>query len=178
MKRGPHVGPLFFFKIKRNTVLNKKTILGLMLCLGIYGCGAGASGTKMTEYRTTIGSTTLRDFEELSEKILNRNRYFIDRKEEVGTGKFIDTKFVYKTRMDEEVLEGIREVRYRLTLEARVKGGGVGNMYTIRAIVNAYGKHVGREDWANIPVNSEIKKEVKMFISELKSEFDNKIRVF
>ncbi len=159
-------------------MLNKKTILGIILCLGVYGCGAGASGTKMTEYRTTIGSTTMHDFEELSEKILNRNRYFVDRKEEVGTGKFIDAKFVYKTPTDEEVLQGIREIRYRITLEARVKGGGVGNMYTIRAIVNAYGKYVGSEDWANIPVNKEIKSEVKLFIAELKSEFDNKIRVF
>lgn len=150
----------------------------MILCLGIYGCGAGASGTKMTEYRTTIGSTTMHDFESLSEKILNRNRYFIDRIEEVGNGKFIDAKFVYKTPTDEEVLIGIKEIRYRLTLEARLKGGGVGSMYTIRAIVNAYGKHVGREDWANIPLNSEIKKEVKMFIAELKSEFDNKIRAF
>jgi len=159
-------------------VLHKKTIIGMILCLAIYGCGAGASTTKMIEYRTTIGSTTLYDFENLSEKILNRNRYFIDRIEDVGNGKFIDTKMVYKTPMDEEMLQGMKELRYQLTLEARRKGGGVGNMYTIRAIVNSYGKYVGREDWANVPVNSEIKKEIRLFVAELKSEFENKIRVF
>lgn len=159
-------------------MLNKKTIITFFFTLVFYGCGAGASGSKMTEYRTTIGTTTMYDFETLSEKILNRNRYFVDRKEEVGTGKFIDAKFVYKTPTDEEVLNGIREIRYRLTLEARVKGGGVGNLYTVRAIVNSYGKYLGREDWVNIPANNEIKKEIKVFIVDLKSEFDNKIRVF
>ena len=93
-------------------MLNKKTIIGLILCLAIYGCGAGASTTKMIEYRTTIGSTTLYDFENLSEKILNRNRYFIDRIEDVGNGKFIDTKMVYKTPMDEEMLQGMKELIY------------------------------------------------------------------
>jgi len=44
--------------------------------------------------------------------------------------------------------------------------------------VNAFGRYVGKEDWANIPINNEIKSRVKIFTTDLKSEIDNRIRVF
>jgi len=119
------------------------------------------------------------DFETLSEKILNQHRYFVDRIEEFGSGKYIDAKLVYLPKpSDKELIQGIEEVRYRLKLEARIKGGGVGGLYTIRAIVNSYGRYKGSDDWVNIAVNDDIKKSVRIFIADLKSELENKIRVF
>ena len=132
----------------------------------------------MTEYRTTVGSTTLYDFQTLSEKILNQHRFFVDRAEEIGSGSTIETKYEYTRPTNEELVQGIKEVRYLIILEARRKGGGVGNTYTVRAIVRAYGRFTGNREWVDIPINRDIKMRIKMFIADLKSETENKIRAF
>jgi len=132
----------------------------------------------MTEYRTTVGSTTLYDFQTLSEKILNQHRFFVDRTEEIGSGYIVETKYEYSRPTNEELVQGIKEVRYLIILEARRKGGGVGNTYTVRAIVRAYGRFTGNREWVDIPINSDIKMRIKMFIADLKSETENKIRAF
>ena len=132
----------------------------------------------MTEYRTTVGSTTLYDFQTLSEKILNQHRFFVDRTEEIGSGYIVETKYEYSRPTNEELVQGIKEVRYLIILEARRKGGGVGNTYTVRAKVRAYGRFTGNREWVDIPINSDIKMRIKMFIADLKSETENKIRAF
>ena len=132
----------------------------------------------MTEYRTTVGSTTLYDFQTLSEKILNQHRFFVDRTEEIGSGYIVETKYEYSRPTNEELIQGIKEIRYLIILEARRKGGGVGNTYTVRAIVRAYGRFTGNREWVDIPINSDIKMRIKMFIADLKSETENKIRAF
>lgn len=132
----------------------------------------------MTEYRMTIGSTTLFDFQTLSDKMLNQHRFFVDRTEEIGSGYIIETKYEYLAPNNEEIIQGVKEVRYKIILEARRKGGGVGNMYTIRAIVREHARFTGEEKWVDIPVNSDIKRRIKIFTNDLKLEFENKIRVF
>jgi hypothetical protein len=158
-------------------VFKKIPIYSLLLGLTFYGC-AGVSSAKMTEYRTTVGSTTLYDFQTLSEKILNQHRFFVDRTEEIGSGSTIETKYEYSRPTNEELIQGIKEIRYLIILEARRKGGGVGNAYTVRAIVRAYGRFTGNQEWVDIPINRDIKMRIKMFIADLKSETENKIRAF
>ena len=177
--RGLRFGALYIYWIIMSQINKKITIISLISVLLIVSCSNGPGSTSMTEYRRTIGTTTLHDFEILSEKILNQHRYFVDRIEEFGSGRYIDAKLVYIPKpSDKELIEGIEEVRYRLKLEARVKGGGVGGLYTVRAIVNSYGRYKGSDDWVNIVVNDDIKKSVRIFIADLKSELENKIRVF
>jgi len=155
----------------------KKVYIALFLGFLFFGC-SGVSSGKMTEYRTTVGSTTLFDFQTLSDKMLNQHRFVVDRTEEIGSGSIIETQYEYLAPNNEEALKGIKEVRYNLVLEARRKGGGVGNIYTVRAIVNAFGRYAQKEEWSNIPINNEIKSRIKIFTTDLKSEIDNRIRVF
>jgi len=129
------------------------------------------------EYRITVGTATLDDFMAISDKILNRNRFVIDRTEDRGLGAAIECKYEYPPVSNQEALRGIQEIRYQLILESRIKGSG-GGMYSVRAIVRSYGRFSSSEEWVDIPANDETKRRVKLFANELKIEFENKIRVF
>ena len=96
-------------------MFKKIPIYSLLLGLTFYGC-AGVSSAKMTEYRTTVGSTTLYDFQTLSEKILNQHRFFVDRTEEIGSGYIVETKYEYSRPTNEELVQGIKEVRYLIKI--------------------------------------------------------------
>tara|TARA_Y100001968_G_C19311664_1_gene694508 strand:- start:273 stop:749 length:477 start_codon:yes stop_codon:yes gene_type:complete len=156
---------------------SKIIILISLFSLFFSGCGAGASSNAVRDYRLSVGTATMDDFTNLSSRILNRNRFVIDRVENRGTGAIIDTKFEYPALSNEEVLAGFEEVRYRLTLEARMKGSG-GEMYNIRSIVSSYGRYAGSTEWIEIQTSEESKKRIKAFSGELKTEFENRIRSY
>ena len=158
---------------------NKIIVLISIMSLSLLwlGCGAGASSNAVRDYRLSVGTATMDDFTTLSERILNRNRFVIDRVENRGTGAIIDAKFEYPALSNEEVLAGFEEVRYRLTLEARMKGSG-GEMYNIRSIVSSYGRYAGSNEWIEIQINEDTKKRIKAFSNELKTDFENRIRSF
>ncbi|MBC8346659.1 MAG: hypothetical protein ISR82_08645 [Candidatus Marinimicrobia bacterium] len=140
------------------------------------GCSGVSSGT-ITEYRKTVGTASMDDYYDLTNKILNRHRYLVDETQDRGMGAIIECKYEYPSISNEEALQGIREIRYMLTVEARAKGTG-GGMYSVRAIVRSYGRFGGSEDWVDIPINDETKSRVKLFSNDLKTEFENKIRAF
>ena len=117
------------------------------------------------------------DFTTISPRILNRSRFVVDRTEDRGAGAIIDCKYEYPALSNEEVLSGIEEVRYKLTLEARMKGSG-GEMYNIRAIVQSYGRYKGSSGWVEIQTSEITKKRIKSFVNELKTDFENRIRSF
>ena len=156
---------------------NRIIIIISFICLFLVGCGAGATSNAVRDYRLTVGTATMDDFTTLSVRILNRNRFVVDRTENRGSGAIIDTKFEYPALSNEEVLAGIEEVRYKLTLEARMKGSG-GEMYNIRSIVSSYGRYAGSNEWIEIQTNEETKKRIKAFSNELKTDFENRIRSY
>jgi hypothetical protein len=51
-------------------------------------------------------------------------------------------------------------------------------MFSVRAITRSYGRFGMSEDWVDIPINDETKRRVKLFSTDLKTEFENKIRSF
>ncbi|MBT3478244.1 MAG: hypothetical protein HOA15_01535 [Candidatus Marinimicrobia bacterium] len=140
------------------------------------GCTGVPSGA-ITEYRLTIGTATMDDFIALSNRTLNRHRYIVDRTEDRGTGAIVECKNEYPGISNEEALQGIIEIKYTLFLEARVKSSG-GGMFSVRAIVQSYGRFSGNEDWVDIPINDESKRRVKTLANDLKTEFESKIRAF
>ena len=99
----------------------KKVYIVLFIGFLFFGC-SGVSSGKMTEYRTTVGSTTLFDFQTLSDKMLNQHRFVVDRTEEIGSGSIIETQYEYLAPNNEEALKGIKEVRYNIVLEAQLNG--------------------------------------------------------
>ena len=104
----------------------KKLYILLCLCSLVWlGC-SGAPSSAITEYRVTIGTATLDDYNDLSSKILNRHRFLVDRTQDRGNGAVIECKYEYPALSNEEVLKGIEEIRYQLLLEARLKGSGAG----------------------------------------------------
>ena len=157
-------------------MLKKLATILFLFSFVFIGCSSVSSG-KITEYRITVGTTTMYDFQTLSDKILGQHRFLIDRNEDIGSGSIIETKYEYTEPSNEELIQGIKEVRYQIILEARMKGG-VSKMYNIRAIVREYGRFTDNNEWIDIPVNDQIKKRVKFFSNDLKTEFDNKIRAF
>lgn len=158
-------------------MLTKKISATLIISALVWiGCSGAPSGA-ITEYRTTVGTATIDDFNMLSNKILNRHRYLVDRTLERGMGVVIECKYEYPGISNEEALKGIREIRYILTVEARAKGAA-GGMFSVRAITRSYGRFGGSEDWVDIPINDETKRRVKLFANDLKTEFENKIRSF
>ena len=102
-------------------------IVSLMTLL-MLACSGAASSTAVRDHRLTVGTATMDDFTTISPRILNRSRFVVDRTEDRGAGAIIDCKYEYPALSNEEVLAGIEEVRYKLTLEARMKGSG-GEMY-------------------------------------------------
>ena len=158
-------------------MLTKKISATLLISALVWiGCSGVPSGA-ITEYRTTVGTATIDDFNMLSNKILNRHRYLVDRTLDRGMGAVIECKYEYSGVSNEEALRGIREIRYILTVEARAKGTG-GGMFSVRTITRSYGRFGGSEDWVDIPINDETKRRVKSFANDLKTEFENKIRAF
>ena len=155
----------------------KKLYILLCLCSLVWLCCSGAPSSAITEYRLTIGTATLDDYNDLSSKILNRHRFLVDRTQDRGNGAVIECKYEYPALSNEEILKGIEEIRYQLLLEARLKGSGAGT-YSVRAIVKTYGRFSGNETWVDIPANNEIKSRIKLMANDLKTEFENKIRVF
>jgi len=156
--------------------MKKLYILLCLYSLVWLGC-SGAPSSAITEYRVTIGTATLDDYNDLSSKILNRHRFLVDRTQDRGNGAVIECKYEYPALSNEEVLKGIEEIRYQLLLEARLKGSGAGT-YSVRAIVKTYGRFSGNETWVDIQANNEIKGRIKLMANDLKTEFENKIRVF
>ena len=157
--------------------MNKKLlfILGAIL---IFNCaGSGAGSTKIRDHRVTIGLATSDDFISLSNRVLNRHRFIVEQTEDRGAGSVIVCQYIYPAITNMEVLNGINEVRFQLSLESRVKGNGAG-MYNIRAIVKSYGRPQGSEEWINIETNDATKKLVKAFANDLKMEFESRIRSF
>jgi hypothetical protein len=152
------------------------TILSFVFLL-LYACSGVASSTAVRDYRLTVGTATMDDFATISSRILNRSRYVVDRTEDRGSGAIIDCKYEYPAISNEEVLSGIEEVRYKLTLEARMKGSG-GEMYNVRSIVQSYGRYKGSSDWIEIPTSEITKKRVKSFSNDLTTEFENRIRSY
>ena len=72
---------------------SKIIVLISLFSLFFSGCGAGASSNAVRDYRLSVGTATMDDFTNLSSRILNRNRFVVDRVENRVTGAFIDTKF-------------------------------------------------------------------------------------
>ena len=152
------------------------TIVSFMTLL-MLACSGAASSTAVRDHRLTVGTATMDDFTTISPRILNRSRFVIDRTEDRGAGAIIDCKYEYPALSNEEVLSGIEEVRYKLTLEARMKGSG-GEMYNIRAIVQSYGRYKGSSGWVEIQTSDITKQRIKSFVNELKTDFENRIRSF
>ncbi len=157
-------------------MLKKINIILFLFTLFWLGCSGAPSGT-VREHRVTVGTATLDDFIGISNKILNRQRFVIDRTEDRGMGAVIECKYEYPAVSNEEALEGIQEIRYQLFLEARAKGSG-GGMYSVRAIVRSYGRFSGSEEWVDIPANDDTKRRIKLLANELKTEFESRIRAF
>ena len=152
-------------------------IIACFMTLFILACSGASSSTAVRDHRSTVGTATMDDFTTISPRILNRARFMVDRTEDRGTGAIIDCKYEYPALSNEEVLAGIEEVRYKLTLEARMKGSG-GEMYNVRAIVQSYGRYRGSSDWVEIQTSDITKQRIKSFVSELKTDFENRIRSY
>ena len=158
--------------------MSKKLITTVsFMTLLMLACSGGASSTAVRDHRLTVGTATMDDFTTISPRILNRSRFVVDRTEDRGTGAIIDCKYEYPALSNEEVLAGIEEVRYKLTLEARMKGSG-GEMYNVRAIVQSYGRYRGSSDWVEIQTSDITKQRIKSFVNELKTDFENRIRSY
>ena len=61
------------------------TILSFIVLI-IFACSGGASSTAVRNYRLTVGTATMDDFTTISNRILNRSRYVVDRTEDRGSG--------------------------------------------------------------------------------------------
>ena len=158
--------------------MSKKLITTVsFMTLLMLACSGGASSTAVRDLRLTVGTATMDDFTTISPRILNRARFVVDRTEDRGAGAIIDCKYEYPALSNEEVLAGIEEVRYKLTLEARMKGSG-GEMYNVRAIVQSYGRYIGSSGWVEIQTSDITKQRIKSFVNELKTDFENRIRSF
>ena len=158
--------------------MSKKLITTVsFMTLLMLACSGGASSTAVRDHRLTVGTATMDDFTTISPRILNRSRFVVDRTEDRGAGAIIDCKYEYPALSNEEVLSGIEEVRYKLTLEARMKGSG-GEMYNVRAIVQSYGRYKGSSGWVEIQTSDITKQRIKSFVNELKTDFENRIRSF
>ena len=155
----------------------KLIMIASFLMLFMLACSGGASSKAVRDHRTTVGTATMDDFTTITPRILNRARFMVDRTEDRGAGAIIDCKYEYPALSNEEVLAGIEEVRYKLTLEARMKGSG-GEMYNVRAIVQSYGRYKGSSDWVEIQTSDITKQRIKSFVSELRTDFENRIRSF
>ena len=158
--------------------MNRNLLISILATLLLFNCaGSGAGSTKIRDHRVTIGLATSDDFISISNRVLNRHRFIIEQTEDRGAGSVIVCQYIYPAITNLEVLNGINEVRFQLSLESRVKGNGAG-MYNIRAIVKSYGRPQGSEEWIDIVTNDVTKKLVKDFANDLKMEFENRIRTF
>ena len=158
--------------------MNRNLLLYFLGSILLFNCaGTGSSSNKIRDHRVTIGLATNDDFITLSNRVLNRHRFVIEQTEDRGAGTVIVCQYIYPAITNLEVLNGINEVRFQLSLESRVKGNGAG-MYNIRAIVKSYGRPEGSEEWIDIETNDATKKLVKAFANDLKMEFESRIRSF
>ena len=152
----------------------------LLLALYIIsGCSNFQSNTagNIRDYRLSVGLATNEDFMSLSNRILTRHRFFVDRTEDRGAGSVIYCQYVFPDLTNDDILRGIVEIRSELSLESRVKGSGSA-MYSVKAIVKSYGRVEGDDNWRVIQTNKEVKDRVKLFVNDLKTEFENRIRTF
>ena len=158
--------------------MNRNLLLYFLGSILLFNCaGTGSSSNKIRDHRVTIGLATNDDFITISNRVLNRHRFVIEQTEDRGAGTVIVCQYIYPAITNLEVLNGINEVRFQLSLESRVKGNGAG-MYNIRAIVKSYGRPEGSEEWIDIETNDATKKLVKAFANDLKMEFESRIRSF
>jgi hypothetical protein len=145
------------------------------------GCAASsgdkpASGSKpgALKYTADLGTATTFDFQEKSQRALNKYQYVIERYEEYGNILYLETQWKDRQIFEDEQASGIIEAKSRIILEARPStrsSGGVAKLNKVEFTAENLVMFENTQTWASVPMTPLCKAYFKRFADDLRAEF-------
>ena len=158
--------------------MQKSSSRGLIffLPLLLLGCAASSSGSKSAsiKYVTDLGTATAFDFQEKSQRALNKYQYVVERYEEYGNILYWETQWKDREVFEDEQTSGIIEAKSRIILEARPFTRSSAGATKLNKVELAGENLVMFEDtqtWVSVPMSPMCKAHFKRFADDLRTEF-------
>lgn len=151
----------------------------VFVLLPLSGCAlrSGMSGDG-GRYQTEIGTSSLRDIDEKSVRLLLQNQFHIERRE-VGPVLLIETDWRERRPFDDEIAVGVERAQTRITLTGRPRGQtGLGTLYNLRMLVENRVLPVGSDEWSHAASTPEYQQWAEDLATELRRELVVGVRVY
>ena len=148
-----------------------RVLLVSLICLIITSCAGSGGLIKPNRHMVVVGEGSYYNFQNSSEKILDRYHYAVYRREEYGPRLYLETEWKDHKPLDDEFELGISDVQTRLIIEARPKMRDQSSNRAMN-IVKFSGEVLVRlgpmSDWKELAMTPERKKYFKQCADDLK----------
>ncbi len=155
-------------------------ILPILLVSFVLSCAGSSSGEKPGDYSYTanIGPVTAYDYQDKTRLSLNKFQYQIERSEDYGNRKYLETMWKYRTPFEDERQLGAVRAKTRIILHVtpRVRSVAGRTLHRVQFIGENLVQFMGVELWQKAPLTDMCKEYFKRWANELKTEFSTGIR--
>jgi hypothetical protein len=147
-----------------------------LLMLFLMGCAASSSGSKPAalKYTADLGTATTFDFQEKSQRALNKYQYVVERYEEYGNILYLETQWKDREVFEDEQKSGVIEAKSRIILEARPftrSSAGVTKLNKVEFAAENLVMFENTQSWASVPMTPLCRAYFKRFADDLRTEF-------
>ncbi|MEE9232747.1 MAG: hypothetical protein V3U07_04780 [Nitrospirales bacterium] len=155
-------------------------ILPILLLSFVLSCAGSSSGEKPGDYSytATIGPVTAYDYQDKTRLSLNKYQYQIERNEDYGNRKYLETMWKYRTPFEDERQLGVVRAKTRIILHVtpRMRSVAGRTLHRVQFIGENLVQFMGVELWQTAPLTDMCKEYFKRWANELKTEFSTSIR--
>jgi hypothetical protein len=161
------------WQVKMQNAVSRGSLF--LLLLALMGCAASSSGSKSAtlKYTADLGTATTFDFQEKSQRLLNKYQYQIERYDEFGPRLYLETQWKDRRPFDDEQNSGIVEARSKIILEAKphTRSAGTTRLNKVQLIGENLVIFAKTQAWVSVPLTPMCKAYFKQFADDLRTEF-------
>jgi len=155
-------------------------ILSICLLILVMSCAGSSSGERPGDYSymANIGPVTDYDYEERTRLSLDKYQYQVERSENYGDRKYLETMWKIRSPLEDEAELGITQVKTRLVLNVtpRTRVIGPTRLFKVQFRGEVMVQFTGIEQWQQIKMTLMRKKYFKNWANELKTEYSSGMR--
>ena len=155
-------------------------ILYICLLIFIISCAGSSTGEKPGDYTyiANIGLVSDYDYADKTRLSLNKYQFQIEREENYGNRKYLETMWKYRNPYEDEAALSIAEVKTRLVLHStpRTRRESSTRLYKVQFVGEIMVRFRGIDEWKQIPMTEMCKKFFKNWALELKNDYSSGMR--
>ncbi len=155
-------------------------ILLIFLLILIISCAGSSTGEKPGDfsYISNIGPVSAYDYEEKTRLSLNKYQYQIERTDDFGDRKYMETMWKFRAPFEDEAALSVVQVRTRLVLNVtpRTRVPNDTQLFRVQFLGEIMVQFAGITEWQQIQLTPMRQKYFRDWARELKNEYSSGMR--